>query len=244
MIDKNTPIPLYFQLMQNIKRAIDSGELIPGDAIPTEVELMERYGISRATVRQAVLRLVNEGYLRRIKAKGTFVNTPPEKPLFLGSLKGFAEEMAEKGVDFRTEVLDQRIIPADPEVAERLLIATGDPVFYLKRVRFVQDEPVILVDGYMPAGLFRHIEEEDFEKNSLYDLLGKKYGVFLHHGWREFGPVLPASEEEMRLLGIGSRNPILAVESVVYTKNNTPVEYIDIRMRGKFRVELFQRKQI
>ncbi len=68
MIDRNTPIPLYYQLMQEIKHSIDSGDLNPGDSIPTEMELMSTYNLSRATVRQAVLQMVNDGYLRRIKA--------------------------------------------------------------------------------------------------------------------------------------------------------------------------------
>ena len=88
MINRNSPIPLYHQLMQEIKDQIDSGRLEPGDAIPTEAELMHRYDLSRATVRQSILHLVSEGYVRRIKAKGTFVNSRPEKPKFIGA-EGF-----------------------------------------------------------------------------------------------------------------------------------------------------------
>ncbi len=240
MINRNTPIPLYYQLMQEIKSSIESGQFKPGDSIPTEMEIMKEHEISRATVRQAILQLVNEGYLRRIKSKGTFVNSPPEKPRFLGTLKGLAEEMKHKGISFYTRVLDKRIIPAPVKVAEKLLIASEDTVFYLKRLRYVQEEPVLIVDGYIPAGLCRAIEEENFENISLYDLLEKKYGLVLHHGRREFEPIMPSSEEEVKLLGISWRTPILYVESVVYTENDAPVEYVEIKMRGKFSVELVQ----
>ncbi len=240
MINRNTPIPLYYQLMQIIKESIESGELKPGDSLPTELELMEKYQLSRATVRQAVLQLVNDGYLRRIKAKGTFVNVPPEKSRFIGTLKGFAQEMKQKGIPFYTKVLDSRVIPAAPEVAEKLQIASGDPVFYLKRLRFVQDEPVLIVDGYIPARLCKGIEAINFENISLYAVLEEKFGIVLHHGQREFEPVMLSTKEEAQLLKISLKKPILYIESIVYTVENIPVEYVEIKIRGKFAVDLVQ----
>jgi len=240
MINRNIPIPLYYQLIQEIKGEIESGVLQPGDAIPTEMALMERYEISRATVRQAIQQLVNEGYLRRVKAKGTFVNSPPEKPKFIGSLKGFAREMQEKGVACSTRVLEKRIIPAPVKVAEKLGIASENQVFNLKRLRFIQDEPVLISNSYIPAQICRFIENEDFENKSLYDILENKYNLILHHGKRDFEPVMPSSKEEVELLGVSPRTPILYVEGVVNTEDGTPVEYVKIKMRGKFTVDLLQ----
>jgi GntR family transcriptional regulator len=240
MINRNNPIPLYYQLMQELRQMIETGELKPGDTIPTESELMERYDLSRATVRQAVLHLAQEGYVRRLKARGTFVNTPPEKPQFIGTLKGFAEEMKQKGLSFATKVLEKKVIPSPLHVAEKLHIPSSDPVFYLKRLRFIQNEPVLIAESHLPWKLCRGIEDEDFEVRSLYEVLKKKYDIALSSGRREFEPVLPCSDEEIRLLKITSRTPILGVESVVYSRNNIPVEYVEIKMKGKFIVDLLQ----
>jgi len=237
MIDRNNPIPLYIQLVQIIKESINSGEYKPGNTIPTEMEYMRKYDISRATVRNAILHLVSEGYLRRIKAKGTYVNVP-EKPQFLGTLIGFAEEMTQRRISFTTKVLDKRIKKAPNKVAQRLQIATGDEVFYLKRQRFVKEEPVLLVEGYIPHRLFPSLEDEDFEKNSLYDILETKYGVYLDHGYRDIKPIELLNKEDIKLLNISAHNPILYVESVVYTKEETPIEYVELKLRGTFRVDI------
>jgi GntR family transcriptional regulator len=239
MINRNIPIPLYYQLLRIVKESIENGELKTGDSLPTEMEMMQKYKLSRATVRQAILQLVNEGYLRRIKSKGTFVNLVPEKSRFIGSLKGFAQEMRRKGIAFSTEVLDCRVLPAPHKVSEKLQIASGEPVFYLKRLRFVKDEPVLIADGYVPARLCPGIEKEDFERQSFYDVLERIYGIVLHHGCREFEPVMPQTEE-MKLLRVSRNAPVLFIESTVYTEENMPVEYVEIRIKGKFSVDLAQ----
>ena len=97
-IDRTSPTPFYAQLKQILLEAIEANDLVVGEVIPTEMELMKRYGISRATVRQAVLELVNEGYLRREKGKGTFVTQPLAKIQLMESLKWFSAEMKRKGI--------------------------------------------------------------------------------------------------------------------------------------------------
>jgi GntR family transcriptional regulator len=176
----------------------------------------------------------------RLKSKGTFVNIVPEKSRFIGSLKGFAQEMRRKGIAYSTRVLDCRVIPAPHKVSQKLQIASGDPVFFLKRLRFVKDEPVLIVEGFVPAQLCPGIEDEDFERQSFYDVLERKYGVTLHHGCREFEPVMPQNSEETKLLRIPQKTPVLSIESIVYTKENLPVEYVEIRIKGKFSVDLAQ----
>jgi GntR family transcriptional regulator len=240
MINRSSPLPLYYQLIEEIKQQIENGLYEPGDTIPTEVELMEQFDVSRATVRQSIQHLVNEGYVRRIKAKGTFVNSRPEKPKFIGTLRGFAQEMTQRGVTFSTRVLEKQIISAPLHVSEKLNIATHSGVFHLHRLRFMHHEPVLIAHSYIPGGLCRRIEELDFEQSSLYDVLEKKYGITLHHGRRDFEPALPSSSEEAMLLRVTPQTPILSVESLVYTEENAPVEYVEIKMRGTFSVDLIQ----
>ena len=240
MINRSSPIPLYYQLIEEIKNQIDSGVYEPGDAIPTEIKLMEHFDVSRATVRQSIQYLVNEGYVRRVKAKGTFVTSRPEKPKFIGTLKGFAQEMRQRGVAFSTRVLEKHIIPAPLHVSEKLNIATDSRVFHLHRLRFIHHKPVLIANSYIPEQICRHIEEIDFEQNSLYDVLEHSYNITLHHGRRDFEPAMPSSNDEAKRLDITADTPILYVESLVYTEESMPVEYVEIKMRGTFSVDLIQ----
>jgi GntR family transcriptional regulator len=240
MINRNIPIPLYYQVMQEIKGQIESGIFKPGDTIPKELELNKLYDVSRATVRQAIIQLVNEGYLRRVKAKGTFVNTLPEKPKFIGSLKGFAQEMKEKGVLYSTKVLENHFINAPNKIAENLKIVTGSIVFNLKRLRFIQKEPILISNSFIPERFCFNISEIDFEKNSLYDFLEKTCKISLNHGNRNFKAYLPSTEEEIELLNISSKTPILSVEGILYTQEGSPIEYVEIKLRGEFSVDLRQ----
>lgn len=240
MINRNTPIPLYYQVMQEIKNQIESGELKPGDLIQKELELKELYDVSRATIRQAILQLVNEGYLRRLKAKGTFVCSFPEKPKFIGTLKGFAQEMKEKGITYSTKVLKNIFTPAPIKVAEKLDLPAGSLVFYLKRLRFIQNEPILISESYIAEKYCAGILNIDFEKNSLYDILEQRYKIFLHHGIRDFEAVIPYPGEDIKLLKISSKIPLLQVEGIVYTQEGLPIEYVEIKYHGKFTVNLLQ----
>ena len=240
MINRSTPIPLYYQLIQEIKTQIESGVYEPGDTIPTEIELMEQFDVSRATVRQSIQHLVNEGYVRRIKAKGTFVNSRPAKPKFIGTLKGFAQEMTQRGVSFSTRVLEKHIISSPVHVSEKLNIAADSRVFHLHRLRFMHHEPVLIANSYIPEQLCRNIQEINFEHDSLYNILERDYRITLHHGRRDFEPAMPSSLEEAEQLGISPETPILYVESLVFTEEDTPVEYVEIKMRGTFTVDLIQ----
>ena len=240
LLNRNLPIPLYYQLVLEIKEKIESGYYKPGDMIPKELELSSFYNISRATVHQALVKLTNDGYLRRVKAKGTFVNSLPEMPKFVATLKGFAGEMREKGIDYATKVLENKIISPPVKIAEKLNITQNERVFYLKRLRFIQNEPVLISESYIPINFCPDIIREDFEKESLYNVMEKKYNIFLNGGTRDFEAIILYSDTERKLLGISSSTPILHVEGIIYEQNNLPVEYVKIDLKGKFSVNLVQ----
>lgn len=237
-IDRSLPLPLYYQLEKIIKDAINSGELKPGDALPTETELMEIYNISRATVRHAMQNLENEGYLRKERAKGTFIKYPPVERKFLGNLKCFSDEMQRKGIPHGTQVLDQKVIEADPRVAKQLQIEVGSKVFYLKRLRTVDQTPVLIVESYLPYQLCPAIEEVDFNAASLYDTLESRYNIQLRHGNRLIEPKIVESEETLALLEIDPGTCISAIESIIYSADNQPVEYLYAEMLGKISIDL------
>jgi GntR family transcriptional regulator len=242
-VDRSIPTPLYFQLKQILQDAIETGDLKVGDAIPTEMELVNQYGLSRATVRQAVLQLVNEGYLHREKGKGTFVTPPPAKIPLLESLRWFSGEMARKGILHGTRVLEQSIIPVPERPAECLKVAVGTTIFFLKRLRLLNDRPYLIDRHYIPYELCRGIERHDLEHVSLYKTLMEEYGFDLHHGWRELQPVIPA-KEDIDLLGIYASTPLLYVESTVSDRDGKPLDYFEAKIHGKFTADIVNANEL
>lgn len=243
-VDKSIPTPLYYQLFQIIKHQIDIGELQEGDSIPTEPELMQEYKISRATVRQAVLQLVNEGYLRREKSKGTFVTRPPSKFRFIEGLRGFSAEMRSRNISYYSKVLEKSIVPATDKVAQYLEIEPGASVFYLHRLRIVDGQPFLIDHHFIAYDLCPGIDTKLADNISLYATLEEEYKLRLHHGWREFQPVTATSKADIDLLQIIPKTSLLYVESTVYDRDNHPIDYFYALIHGKFTVDTLNTNEL
>lgn len=133
-IEHDSIIPLYHQLKEIMKEKIEAGEWVPGDKIPSENELRTQFDVSRNTAQKAIEDLVQDGRLRRIQGKGTFVS----KPKFEQSLSGFysfSRVMKNKGMNPQDEILSINEKLAKPSVAKKLQIDEDDPVIELRRLR-------------------------------------------------------------------------------------------------------------
>jgi len=134
MVNRNHPLPLYYQLMHELRLRIERGEWKPGDLFPPERELSETYGVSRMTVRQALAELVNDGLLRRDQGRGTFVAKPKlRKRLF--RLTSFTEDMRARGKQPGARVLRAEMALAKPKVAEMLQTGPEQLVAVIERLR-------------------------------------------------------------------------------------------------------------
>ncbi|WP_422447646.1 GntR family transcriptional regulator [Thermoanaerobacterium sp. DL9XJH110] len=239
-LNKDIPVPLYYQLKEILLAYIQKNQLKPGDSIPTEIELCRIFNISRPTVRQAINELVREGYLKKIKGKGTFITQPKINQEYTHRIISFNDEMIQKGLIPKTRVMKQRYIAADEKIAEKLNLSVGEEVFHLKRLRYANDEPIVFLDSYVPLRLCPGIIDVDFVNNSLYSTFEKKYGIFIKRAVRSIEVDL-AGEYEAKLLRIEEGAPIHYFETVAYNQDNVPVEYTISRYRGdksKFIVEL------
>jgi len=237
-LDKSIPTPLYYQLLIILKEKIESGVWKPGDIIPTEQELMEQYDISRSTTRQAILALVNDGYLHREKSKGTIVSSPTGRMRFVGSLMSFSEEMESKKIPHHSQIINQEVIPASETIAEKFQIKTGSPVYHLKRVRYVNDRPFLLDEHYIPYYLCNGIEEKYKNNTSLYHLLKVEFNFNLHHGQIEFEPVVPTSKEVIDVLKVNPATSLLYVARMVYSDKDIPLDYFTAIIHGKFSIDV------
>jgi GntR family transcriptional regulator len=222
-IYRNSPLPRYFQLKEIMRERIRSGEWKPGELIPSERELSEKYGISRMTARQAITDLVNEGLFYREQGKGTFVSQRKITQQLI-HLTGFTEDIRARGQRPGTKVLSAKMQPADEDTAEKLRINPGTPIFRLQRLRLADDEPLAIELSQISFKGCERLLEEDLEQNSLYRLLEAKYGIALMEADQELEAGLTGSEEA-QLLKISVGSPVLFTRRITYTERNQPIEY-------------------
>ena len=239
-IQKDSPLPLYFQLKELLRQEIESGHWQPGQRIPSEAELCQAFDISRSVVRQALRELEYQGLLYREQGKGTFVAQPKISESLMQDLSGFYEDMVTKGLTPLTKVLRQEIQPAHKKIANYLQIEPGDRVIVIERLRSVENEPIVLVTTYLPYDICPDLINEDLSTQSLYALLEKKYGLELSHGRRTIEAVA-ANQYEAQLLGVEEGAPLVLLDSVSYLRDGRPIEYFHAVHRGdrsRFAVEV------
>jgi GntR family transcriptional regulator len=245
-INFDSPIPYYIQLINILKEKVQSGAWKPGDQIPGEQDLCELYGVSRTVVRQALLELELEGMVHRRKGKGTFIALPKISEGLVQKLTGFYQDMVERGLNPVTKVLHQEVVPADEKVARFLNISQGDQVIDILRLRFINDEPILLVTTYIPFEICPALATADITNRSLYEFLETECGIFIAKGHRYMEAVL-AKEREAELLGIEPGAPLLMLDSISYSDSDRPIEYYHALHRGdrsRFEVELVRTREI
>ncbi|MGE5483521.1 MAG: GntR family transcriptional regulator [Ignavibacteriales bacterium] len=238
-VNPDIPIPLYYQIKEIIKADIAGGRLKPGDQISPETVLTAEYGVSRMTVRQAVLELVNEGLLYRKRGKGTFV-AAPKITRGLARLTSFTEDMEARGLRPSGRVISLEEAAADEDVAGLLGVAGGAPVVRLERLRLADGTPMALEVGHMVLPRFEWVFSEDLETDSLYRLLKEKYGVDLGRA-HETIEVVVANRYEAGLLEVDPGVPLLKMERVSYDQKGEAVEVVKSVYRAdryKFVMEL------
>lgn len=245
-IDFESNIPYYIQLIELLKAKIYSGEWQPGDQILSEPELCETYGVSRTVVRQALREIELEGLVVRRKGKGTFVSEPKIDESLAQKLTGFYHDMIERGLTPVTHVLRQAVIKAPAKVLEYLDLPADTEVIELYRLRFVNDEPIVLVISYLPYSLCPQVATADFSNQSLYEFLERECGLLISHGRRYIEAVL-ASKAEAELLQIEPGDPLIQLNSVSFLEDGTPIEYYEALHRGdrsRFEVELVRVREL
>ena len=221
---------LYLRIKDWLRESIEKGDYRPGERIPSEYELTQRFGVSRSTVRQAISELVLEGWLYRIQGSGTFVARPKYRQT-LSRLTSFTEDMRLLGLRPRSRLLLFEIREADEKIAQTLRIPLGDEVVHIERLRFADDEPMALNTSILPLRLVPGLKKEDLASGSLYEILERRYGLILSRSEQTLEPAL-ADPYVAKLLGVRVGAPLLLVEGVVYLKNGTPIEWVRILYRG------------
>ncbi|MEU9207672.1 GntR family transcriptional regulator [Streptomyces sp. NPDC048415] len=219
-VDRSSPVPLYFQLSQQLEAAIEHGALTPGSLLGNEIELAARLGLSRPTVRQAIQSLVDKGLLVRRRGVGTqVVHSQVKRPLELSSLYDDLESAGQRPA---THVLVNAVEPASAEVAAALGVPEGGDVHRVERLRLAHGEPMAYLRNFLPPDLLE-LDSERMEATGLYRLM-RTAGITLHSARQSVG-ARAATVEEGERLGEPAGAPLLTMQRTTFDDTGRAVEF-------------------
>ena len=230
VLDRQSVIPLYYQIQQRLLEQIRSGALKAGQLVPSEQEIAERMGVSRMTARQALKSLCSLGVAYSQRGKGTFVSRIKLEKDFRQVLS-FSEEIRARGSRPRSRVLAfKRMRPAS-DVAEALHLRTQEEVFFLRRVRLADSMPLCIEGTHLPVRLCPDLQKKFDPRQSLYHTLSENYGIQIDLA-DEVAEASVASSEESGILHIRKKAPVFRFTRTAYLLTGEPVEFVKSVYRG------------
>ena len=235
-LDKTSFVPLYYQLADLLRDKILDGTLKVGKPFPSENDLIREYGISRGTVREALRILGHEGLIERRKGIGTFVNAPKIEHE-TGRVLGFSRVIQMTGKRPSAKLIEIREFKAPDFVRVKMGLPEGEAVVFVKRLRFADDEAILLEHSYFRKDIGEKLLDEDLSC-SIYSILQEKFNYKLYRSENTIEAQM-VEDDDADLLGIEVGNPVLVLKRIVYLDDETPFEYAkDIYRadRTKFKV--------
>lgn len=236
MLDPSRALPLYQQLKQALRRSVEAETWAVDQAIPPERELMEHYGVSRITVRQALADLVAEGLLYRRQGKGTYV--APRRPgpftARLASLLGHMEELQLRGLNPEVDLLHLDRRPAPTEIANALEREVGSPMWQISRRIRLDSQPLMVIHAWVPADLTVQFGESELTRTSIAGLL-ESFGQVPVRGEQRIKARL-LGPDDAALLAVREGSPALEVQRRILGRDDRPLE----RSLALFRADLYE----
>jgi len=230
VLDSESFVPFYEQIAAHVRHLIKDQKLLQGQTFYSEGELARMLGISKMPVRQAFQKLRSEGLLLLARGKRPVIGSG-KLPWNFQELRGFSEEMRRRGLQPSAKVLSVEMCEPDAQVANALKLSPDAKIYCLRRLRFVDGEPVAVVTSYLPASIFPEIDKQDLEGQSLYRIFEHVYKRRLHWAQEIIGAAL-ATEEDGKVLQAGTGIPVLLIKETTYDSQEVPIEYSVSVLRG------------
>ena len=226
---QQSPLPLYVQIRDSLRRQILDGSYSVHERLPSENEMMNTFGVSRITIRQALRDLHNEGLVFSAQGKGTFVSKP-KAVQNVQRLEGFGEAMAAQGYEASARVLSIQQMKAPKAVVAALDLQPGEDVVEVKRVRYLNRSPVCIDHSYFPMDIGRKMFTLDLS-GDIFPLLENFFGIPL--GGADIGlDATLADEEAQQYLNLKTGEAILRVERLTHDQNGRPIDFEYLCYRG------------
>lgn len=222
-IDHASPVPLYHQIENDLKRLILSGALVADDVLPPENELSKQYGVGRHTMRMALSRLTMNGFISRQAGRGTFVVYRPHRQRFYLD-RSFTRQMADMGMTAHSQVLSAESGVLDDTALPPLCDYRGARYYAMTRLRFGDHVPVGLQSTTILTRLCPGIDAYDFNEQSLYDVLFSQYHLLITRIVHTIRAVI-ADAAQGELLGRRAGDPLLLVNTSAYLESGELIEY-------------------
>jgi GntR family transcriptional regulator len=217
------------------------GTLRPGDPLPSERELAERYDLARMTVRAEITRLAGEGLVERVQGRGTFVAEP--RVAQAAALSSFTEDMKARGLIAGSRVLGQETMPADAVVARGLDVELGTPVVRLRRVRTADGDPMALEEAFLDATRFAALADAELDGASLFDVLESTFGVRFPTADQRV-VAIEIVGEDANLLHVAPGRAGLKFHTILLDEDERPLAYAWSLFRGdRYEIRLRQERR-
>ncbi|MEK3888386.1 GntR family transcriptional regulator [Bacillus sp. FSL K6-3431] len=225
-IDKDSMLPFHYQIYLKLKEAIESNQIKEGEKIPSEKELQTIFGVSRITVRKAMEDLERDGFVKKYQGKGTIV-MPTKHNYNLQELTSFSSDVQQAGGISNSQILDFKEVEADVKVADFLKIGLGETVYYLERLRMMENKIVGLHKAYIKKNSPVLISPEEINsETSLYKLLTDK-GIRLKSADEILEARIP-NEKLKKLLKLSDDQAVFYKERITFNHDDEPIEYVEI----------------
>ncbi|MGB9723695.1 MAG: GntR family transcriptional regulator [Chloroflexia bacterium] len=231
-VDTASPVPIYYQIREQLRRRILSGELRPGDPLPSEAQICAQCGVSRMTARLALSQLVSEGLVVRRKGRGTFV-APPKATFQEASpfSLSYTDLLERLGLHAGARIRRQEVVPAPPPVAEALRLEVGEAVVCIVRLRSADGQVMSLETSYLPQRLFPTLAELDLADRSLYRVLEEAFSLAPAYAVDTI-ELSTAGPYEAAELGIPEGMPVVLSTRVTYSEQDIPLVFTQTVHRG------------
>src|SRR5229473_3582640 len=221
-IDSSSFVPYYVQIVDHVRELIKKNKLKQGQTFCSEGDIARFLGVSKMPVRQAFQKLRAERLLLIAKGKRPVIGSG-RVPWNFQQLRGFSEEMRRRGLTPSARLLSLELREPELDAAQALKLSPGEQVYAVKRLRFVNGEPVAVVTSFLPARLFAGIDKQDLEKRSLYDIFEHTYKRKLQ--WAEEVIGAAGAGEEAQVLEAEAGSPILVIKETTYDMQSIAIEY-------------------
>lgn len=213
--------PLYLQVKESLVQRLIEGSWQPGQLIPSEMELARELGVSQGTVRKALDAMTAENMLIRRQGRGTFVAEPEESRLLFQYFR-LVPDTGERSFP-KSTVMDKSLDKARPDEADLLKIASGDPVWRIKRLRTLYGKPVLVEEITLSAARFAGLENLNEIPNNVYRLYSEHWGITIGSASEKL-KAISASTEDAQLLACKASTPLLRISRIAFDLAQEPVE--------------------
>ena len=222
-VDRSSPIPLYFQLADELRRAISDGRLVKGEFLSNELYLADAWLLSRPTVRRAIQELVDDGLLVRQRGVGTQIVNDQLRPKV--RLTSLYDDLVARNRHPTTMVITHEHVVADATISAALGLAPGSTVVHLERCRFADSGRLAILRDWLTLDAAGHLTAEQLTKSGLYVLLRAR-GVWPHYALQQIG-ARSADPTDAALLDLPVGAPLLTVKIVMQDMSGTRIDVGD-----------------